>query len=238
MTVDYKAMSLRLAEAVADQLRAKPASCLGLPTGRTPLGLYETLAEWSRTGALDWRAARCFALDEYIDVPGEHSFACYLDSNIFRHTNLPESARFNPLWVDDYDACIAAAGGLDLTIVGIGINGHIAFNEPGTPLASWTHCAWLTESTRRANAPDFGGLEAVPSRAVTMGLTTIMSSRKVILIASGQHKQGILSRALTGPVTAAVPASYLQVHPALTVLTDFGFEARWQPSRAVSRIQY
>lgn len=214
-------MSLRVAEAVASQLRVKPTSCLGLPTGRTPLGCYELLSQWSRRHQLDWSSARCFALDEYLDVNREMSFAHYLQANLYQHTNLPASGQFNPASCDDYESLIADRGGLDLTVVGIGGNGHIAFNEPGTAPASWTHCTWLTESTRTANASFFGSLDRVPARAVTMGLNTILSSRQIILIASGEHKRNILSRALSGPVTAAIPASFLQVHRDLKVFTDF-----------------
>ena len=217
-------MSLRVAEAVAGQLRAKPDSCLGLPTGRTPLGCYQVLAQWSRLGSLDWRSATCFALDEYINVADEMSFAHYLETNIFRYTNLPADRQFTPLAVDDYESLIRRAGGLDLILVGIGHNGHIAFNEPGTPKLSWTHCTWLTESTRQANAALFGSEDRVPTMAVTMGVQTILTARRVLLIASGQQKHGILQRALADGVNSDVPASFLQEHPHLEVFTDFDFD--------------
>jgi glucosamine-6-phosphate deaminase len=116
---------------------------------------------------------------------------------------------------------IASVGGLDLTILGIGQNGHIAFNEPGTPLWSWTHSIWLTESTLQANAEFFKGTP--PTKAVTMGIQTILGSKKLILMATGKKKANILARALRGPVTPEVPASFLQKHKNLLVMTDFEF---------------
>ena len=224
MTDPYQAMSLRVAEAVAGQLRAKPDSCLGLPTGRTPSGCYQVLAEWSRLGKLDWSSATCFALDEYIDVEVEQSFARYLETNVYAHTNLSANRRFTPAAVEDYEGLIERSGGLDLIMVGIGHNGHIAFDEPGTPKLSWTHCTWLTDSTRQANAPIFGSAERVPGRAVTMGIQTILAARRVFLIASGPQKHSILTRALADGIHSDVPASFLQQHPNLEVFTDFDFE--------------
>jgi glucosamine-6-phosphate deaminase len=125
--------------------------------------------------------------------------------------------------VDDYDGLIASEGGLDLTLLGIGTNGHIAFNEPGTPLNSWTHSILLTESTRKANQSYFDESTSVPYRAVTMGIQTILSSKKLILIVSGEKKRAILERALLGEVDRNIPASYLSLHPHVTVLTDFDF---------------
>jgi len=226
LTDSYQAMSLRAAETVADQLRRKPDSSLGLPTGKTPRGCYEILSRWSDEGKLDWSRAHCFALDEYVGCEEAHSFAHYLEDNLYRRTNLPREHRFNPIEFDDYERIIALSGGLDLTIVGIGSNGHIAFNEPGTPRKSWTHGVWLTESTRMANAPTFGSIDRVPYKAITIGLETIMSSRAVLLFASGEGKHPILERSLTGQVGEEVPASFLQEHSNLTVLTDFEYRHR------------
>lgn len=224
-------MSLEAAESIARQLRTKPGSTFALPTGRTPLATYALLSQWSADGRLDWSEARCFALDEYIDVETRMSFSYYLETHLYKSTNLRPAARHGPLDCDDYDALIALHGGLDLTMVGIGHNGHIAFNEPGTPAASFTHCVWLTESTRQANAPIFGNLDSVPRRAITVGLQTILASRMIILIASGNSKKAILGEALNGPVSEAVPASLLQRHPNLLVLTDFDWHDR-QPAGA------
>lgn len=221
MVWNYEELSLKAAEIIAEQLRTKPDSCLGLPSGRSPLGCYRVLSEWAAEGKIAWSAARCYALDDYLDAQETKTFAFFLHENLYKHVKLPVNRRFNPRFIDDYDGLIETAGGLDLTMIGIGRNGHIAFNEPGTPRHSWTHSVWLEESTRRQNAPGFGSIEQVPRRAVTMGLETIMSSRRLILIVSGQHKKEILERALTGKPTPEVPASFLQEHKALTVLADF-----------------
>lgn len=214
-------MSLEVAESIARQLKEKPDSRLALPTGRSPIGCYRFLAEWSAAGALDWSSAQCFALDDYIDVEESHSFQTFLTEHLYRHTNLPQANRHNPRECDDYDALIAEFGGLDMVVLGLGTNGHIAFNEPGTPSESWTHCMWLTESTRAANASEFGSIDRVPTKAVTMGLKTILSSRKIILVASGERKRPILQQALTGGVTNIIPGSFLALHPRLKVVADF-----------------
>lgn len=217
----YSTLSLRVAEIIKQQLEAKPDSLFGLPTGRTPTGCYRALSRWSVEGKLNWSRAKAFGLDEYYDVEESESFRSYLQQNLYKNVNLPASGLFSPLQEMDYDAVIAAAGGLDLTILGIGKNGHIAFNEPGTPLMSWTHSVLLTESTRQANAEFFKRWDRVPTRAITMGIQTILSSRRIVLMVSGKQKHDIVEQALKGPVTPDVPASFLQLHDSVLVLTDF-----------------
>ncbi len=217
----YDAMSLNVAEAIARQLKIKPDSNFGLPTGRSPIGCYQILSEWSQAGTLDWSKTKCFALDDYIDVDEEQSFHYFLESNLYSNTNLPRENRFSPRYQDDYDQLIADLGGWDLCVLGLGTNGHIAFNEPGTPQLSWTHCHWLTQSTREANAPAFGGADKVPTRAITIGIETILASRSIILIASGEKKKTALAKALSGEVTAQIPASFLALHPQVKVFRDF-----------------
>lgn len=219
----YSTLSLRVAEAIRQQIERQPDSVLGLPTGRTPTDVYRVLCRWTRQKEIDWSKVRCFGLDEYCDAEEPESFRRYLEQNLYRTINMPAESRFNPLFADDYDQLIADKGGLDLTILGIGKNGHIAFNEPGTPLNSYTHCVYLTESTRQANAEFFKRPESIPRKAVTMGLQTILASRRIILMASGKSKKGILEKALTGPVSEALPASFLQRHKDLQVMTDFEF---------------
>jgi glucosamine-6-phosphate deaminase len=219
----YQVLSQDMADSVERQLKLKPNTNFGLPTGHSPLGAYKIISERSRSGRLDWSQARCFALDEYLDADEEESFQQFLETNLYQHTNLPPSHRFNPKTTDNYDQEIAKFGGLDLTILGIGTNGHIAFNEPGTIRASYTHCIWLTEATRAANQTYFGPGDEVPKRAVTMGIETILSSKNIILIASGAHKQEVLEKALLGDVNINVPASFLSLHAHVTVLSDFEF---------------
>ena len=220
----YQTLSLRVAEAIKEQIQRKPDSVLGLPTGRTPTDVYRLLSRWSKEGELDWSKVRCFGLDEYYDADETESFRKYLEQNLYRNINVPAEARFNPLFADNYDKLIADTGGLDLTILGIGKNGHIAFNEPGTAVNSFTHCVYLTESTRQANAEFFKRKESIPHKAVTMGIQTILSSRKIILMASGKQKKTILEQALSGPISETLPASFLQLHKNVLVMTDFDFE--------------
>ena len=224
MTIaNYDDLSERIATLIAEQIKQKPNSCLGLPTGHTPMGTYKVLSKWSREGRLDWSNVHCFALDDYIDVQEELSFHYFLESNLYVNTNIKAENKHHPTQCDNYDALIESLGGLDLTVLGIGGNGHIAFNEPGTAAMSWTHCTWLAQSTRIANQGFFGRLEAVPDRGVTMGVSTILNSRKIILVASGEKKRAIVEESFKGKVTRDVPASLLQCHRAVSVLTDFGF---------------
>jgi glucosamine-6-phosphate deaminase len=218
---DYDALSQTVAKAIAEQLRLKPKSSLGLPVGKSISGCYEILAQWSKQEQISWQNAQCFALDDYLQVDEEHSFQHFLRSKLYQFTNLEAEACFNPRYHNDYDQAISAAGGLDCCILGLGRNGHIAFNEPDTPKASWTHCVWLSESTVEANKSYFAGVTAAPSKAITMGISTILASRAILLVATGQGKQEILKRALTGPPTPGIPASFLTLHPNLTIITDF-----------------
>jgi glucosamine-6-phosphate deaminase len=229
----YEQLSLKVAHAIAEQIRIKPKCCLGLPTGNTPLLTYHILANWSSgqgqyadsdAPAIDWSQVLCFALDDYFNVNREHSFEAFLEKHLYSHTNLPLDNRLNPCQTEDYDLLIESCGGLDLTVLGIGGNGHIAFNEPGTMALSYTHCTWLSESTRIANQNAFGSLESTPHTGITMGLQTILCSAKIILMASSEAKRSIVERAFDGPVTLDLPASLLQTHSHADVWTDFGYE--------------
>jgi glucosamine-6-phosphate deaminase len=210
------------ANVVAQLIKEKPDASIGLPTGRTPLAMYEHLAERSRQGDIDWQRVRCFGLDDYVDADEKHSFRRFLTEKLYSHANVSEENLFNPIFVDNYDELIAQSGGLDLSILGLGLNGHIAFNEPGTPLQSWTHSVVLSESTRQANAEFFVGGK-IPTRGVTMGLSTLLASRQIILMVTGKAKQEILTKARRGPVTSDVPASFLQLHDNVRILADFDY---------------
>lgn len=202
-------------------VQEKPDASIGVPTGRTPLLCYQLL---SKNKAIDWRAVRCFGLDEYVGTDHVHTFRYFLEQNLYSKGNFDRSALFNPLDVDNYDRLIADCGGLDLTILGLGQNGHIAFNEPGTPLLSWTHTAQLTDSTRVSNLEFFGSLDEVPKNSVTMGIQTILASKRIILVVAGKNKITVLQNALKGPVCADIPASYLQYHPALEVISELPWQ--------------
>lgn len=222
VSASYETMSLAAAEAIAAQLRVKPDSCLGLPTGRSPVGCYQLLARWSVENGIDWSQSSCFALDDYIGAGSDEiTFQNFLETNLYRFTNLPADRKFNPRFVDDYDALIASKGGLDLVVLGLGSNGHIAFNEPGTPTRSWTHCIWLTESTRQANQSYFRSGTVIPETAVTMGIATIMASRKILLIVSGEQKKQLLQTIENSSLDENIPATFLRTHPQLSILCDF-----------------
>jgi glucosamine-6-phosphate deaminase len=218
---NYEQMSLKAAQLVAQQLKTKPNSCFGLPTGRTPTRMYELLSQWSLNHELDWSQACCFALDEYLEMAGGESYAHYLETHLYCNTNLPASNRFTPAICDNYDELITEHGGLDLTLIGVGVNGHIAFNEPGTLQASWTHCVWLTESTRKANAEFFGSIEQVPYKAVTMGIQTIMGSRALLVLASGVAKQPVLQKAQQMEDCTDLPLCWAFRRSDIQVLSDF-----------------
>ncbi|MCR4391454.1 MAG: glucosamine-6-phosphate deaminase [Candidatus Acetothermia bacterium] len=226
----YEELSEEAARIVARQLLLKPDSVLGLPTGDTPEGMYRVLVQLHRNGFLDFSKATAFNLDEYLGIPPDHpqSFSAYMRRHLWNHVNLAKDKVHIPASLPEdpkaeclrYEELIRKSGGIDLAVLGIGENGHIAFNEPGTPWERLTHVATLSLETRRREARAFGGLEQVPQRAITMGIKTIMRARAILLLASGASKAEALARALAGPVTPEVPASVLQLHSALTVVAD------------------
>lgn len=240
-TNNYDDFCIVVAKQIQDQLNKKANSHIALPAGHSPCGYYNILAQASQSNEIDWRQAQCFALDDYIGAQEEHSFQYFLESHLYRFTNLPVNARFNPRNCDNYDQLIQDRGGIDLCVLGLGVNGHIAFNEPPTTNSSYTHCVFLTNSTREANKDEFvpansvnlsntigsgndsAYLDAVPNKAVTMGIATIMASKRIILAVSGKHKKEILIRTLKNPANAQCPASYLTSHSDLLVVTDFEF---------------
>lgn len=219
------------ARLVADALGRKPGAVLALPTGKTAVPFYAALVRLHRRRAVSFDHATTFNLDEFVGLGPEvrQSFQSFLQRHFFRHVRVAP-ARQHALdgvatnWrreVVRYERAIAGAGGLDVCVLGIGRNGHIAFNEPAVRLQRPTHRQRLTMATRRDNASAFGGKwQAVPAEALTIGVGAIMRAQEVVLIATGASKAGIVRRALTGPVTPRVPASLLQRHPRLTVLLD------------------
>lgn len=219
------------ARVVAGVIKEEASPVLGLATGNTPIGMYRELVNMYRAGELDFSRVRTFNLDEYLGIPPEHpaSFISFMKQHLFDHVNLDPARthipRSNPESPEEeaarYRALFLQYGPCHLQVLGIGRNGHIGFNEPGTPFTSVTSVVELTESTKRANAPAFGGDPAkVPDRAITMGISEIMSAKKILLLATGAAKAQILREALEGPVTEAVPASILQRHPDVIVICD------------------
>jgi glucosamine-6-phosphate deaminase len=225
---DDAALSAALATNVLERIIARPSLVLGLPTGRTPLGLYRELRE--RAG-LDWTQVRTFNLDEFAGLaPSDpQSYRAYMQTELFDHVSIePQRIGFLNGAAEDlkaecrrYEAAIDAAGGIDLHILGIGANGHIGFNEPSDGLCAHTHIAELTEETREANASRFGGdWRRVPPRALSMGMATILNAREIVLIATGPEKTEAVQGMIEGLITTRLPASLLQVHPRVTVMVD------------------
>ena len=209
-------------------LKRKPNAILGGATGSTPLGLYAELVRLNKAGEISFKEASSFNLDEYVGLDGAHdqSYRYFMDHNLFDHIDIDKSRTRVPSGIDisdpaAYDKEIQAAGGVDLQLLGIGNNGHIGFNEPGTPFGSLTHIVELTESTREANKRFFASIDEVPTHAVTMGIKTVMQARSIILMAIGSAKAPIMKEMLQGPVTEKVPASVLQLHPDVTVYMDY-----------------
>ena len=223
-------IAARAAQRYVDLLNAKPEAVLGHATGSTPLGLYAELVRRNRAGHMSYAKAVSFNLDEYAGLDGSHdqSYRYFMNHNLFDYIDIRKEMTFGPSGLDlseasaaAYDKAIEAAGGIDLQLLGIGNNGHIGFNEPGTPFGSITHLVELTESTRQANARFFASIDEVPTHAVTMGVKTVMNAKAVILMAIGQAKAPIIKATLQGPVTEQVPASVLQLHPDVEFYLDF-----------------
>jgi glucosamine-6-phosphate deaminase len=227
---DYNAVSGEAAKIIADRLRKKPTMVLGLATGSTPVGLYRELIRLHRETGLDFSKVTTFNLDEYVGLPPDHSqsYRTFMRENLFAHINLePRFTHVPDGMVNDigahcdwYEAEIARWGGIDIQVLGIGANGHLAFNEPGSSLGSRTRVKTLSRQTREDNARFFGSLEEVPRYAITMGIGTIMEARELVLIASGEGKAEAIQAAVEGPLTAMVPASIVQMHARAFVIVD------------------
>jgi len=218
------------ARIVADLVRRRPAAVLGLATGSTPLGLYGELIRMHRGDALDFSGVTTFNLDEYVGLGADHpaSYRRFMQEHFFDHVNLrPESIHIPdgmtsdiPAHCREYEDAIRRSGGIDLQVLGIGHDGHIGFNEPSSSLASRTRIKTLTERTIAANRRYFSDGEDVPRHVITMGVGTIMESRTCLLLALGEGKANALAAMAEGPVTAACPASILQLHPRTVVVAD------------------
>ena len=219
---DYEALSDLAADKVAGLIKSNPKAVIGFATGSTPLGLYQRLVKMHQNDGLDFSGITTFNLDEYIGLPADHlqSYAFFMDRHLFSHINVTREQVHLPDGMSDdidghcawYEEQIEKAGGLDLQILGIGANGHLAFNEPGSSLGSRTRIKTLTADTVRNNARFFDTADQVPKYAITMGVGTIMEARKLLLLASGTGKAGAIQSTLEGPVTAMIPATIVQLH--------------------------
>ena len=226
-TKNYEEMSALAADIIA-QVLLKPRCVLGLATGSSPIGTYQKLIEACRQGRLDFSQVRTVNLDEYCGLTGDNpqSYRYFMDHQLFSQVNIPRENTFLPDGMAQdmeeesrrYEALVASLGGVDLQLLGIGHNGHIGFNEPTDSFPPTVHQVELTESTIQANSRLFDRIEDVPTQAITMGVGTILKADKILLIA-GADKKSIVEEALYGKVTPQVPASVLQLHRDVTVIT-------------------
>ena len=227
---DYQDVSRKAANIMSAQIIMKPDAVLGLATGSTPVGMYAQLAEWYRKGDLDFSKVTTVNLDEYKGLSGDNdqSYRYFMNRNLFDHVNIDKARTFVPDGLEEdsekacaqYNEVIHEIGGVDMQLLGIGGNGHIGFNEPGSAFEKETHCVDLTESTIRANARFFDSMDEVPKQAYTMGIKTIMMAKKILIVVSGEDKAETVKNAFFGPVTPQVPASILQMHPDVTIVAD------------------
>ena len=211
---NYDEMSKKAAHIIASQVILNPDCVLGLATGSTPIGTYKNLIEWYNNGDLDFSQITSCNLDEYRGLSGDHdqSYRYFMNHNLFDHVNIRKECT--------YDKIIADQGGIDLQLLGLGHNGHIGFNEPADEFPKGTHIVDLAESTIQANKRFFASEADVPRQAYTMGIGTIMSAKKILVVVSGEDKAEILNKVINGPITPQVPASILQLHPDVTIVAD------------------
>ena len=214
------------------QVLQKPDSVLGLATGSTPLKAYKHMIELYERKAVDFSKVTTFNLDEYVnlDVRDRNSYHTFMYENLFNHINIPdENINFlngNAWDLDkecrDYEKKIKAAGGIDIQLLGIGSNGHIAFNEPAESFQRWSHVVELKESTIADNSRFFDDIKDVPTKAITMGIGSIMQAKRILIIALGEHKAKAIKQLIDGNVTPSCPASVLQFHTDVTLMLDEG----------------
>ena len=227
---DYKDLSRKAANIISAQVILKPNSVLGLATGSSPIGTYAQLIEWYNKGDLDFKDIKTVNLDEYrgLGIESNQSYVYFMHHNFFNsinikacNINIPNG--LNPdakAECERYDEVIKSLGGIDMQLLGIGRNGHIGFNEPGSDFEKNTHCVDLTQSTIEANKRFFNSIDEMPKQAYTMGIKSIMQARKILLIASGDDKADAIYNSFFGPVTPQVPASVLQLHQDVILVAD------------------
>ncbi len=229
-TKDYDDMSRKAANVISAVMTEKPNCVLGLATGSSPIGTYKNLIERCANGDIDFSQVTTVNLDEYkgLDHENDQSYYYFMRENLFKHVNIDMNNTNVPNGMEPdaekaceaYNEIIHSVGQIDLQLLGIGHDGHIGFNEPADYFPKETHCVDLTETTINANARFFATKEDVPTQAYTMGIQTIMSAKKVLMVASGADKADIIAQAFFGPVTPQVPASILQFHPDFILVAD------------------
>ncbi|MDQ1143969.1 glucosamine-6-phosphate deaminase [Bacillus sp. SORGH_AS 510] len=227
---NYEEMSQKAAEYLIEKIRRNPAITLGLATGGTPVGLYDELVKDHQTNQTSYQDVTTFNLDEYMGLSGEdpNSYRYFMNQQLFNRIDIPKANTHVPLGdtkdpqqqCSDYETLLKNHGGIDLQILGIGSNGHIGFNEPGTSFQSETHIVELAPTTREANARFFNSLNEVPTQAITMGIASILRSKEILLLISGENKQDALAKLIHGEVSEDFPASVLRNHPHVTIIAD------------------
>ncbi|WP_066871154.1 glucosamine-6-phosphate deaminase [Clostridium mediterraneense] len=227
---NYEEMSKKAAEFMAELVNEKPEAILGLATGGTPVGMYKELIEMNKAGKVDFSKVTTVNLDEYVGLAGDHeqSYRYFMNTNLFNHINVNKDKTFVPSGLAEnieeeckkYDERIKELGGIDLQLLGLGGNGHIAFNEPDNHLVVGTHLTGLTQDTIDANSRFFESADEVPKTAVTMGLGGIMQAKRILLIASGEGKADAVEAMMNGKITTDCPASMLQMHRDVTIIVD------------------
>lgn len=227
---NYEELSKKAAEIIANEIKMKKDMILGLATGSTPEGMYGELVKMYENDEIDFSNITTFNLDEYYGLEDDHeqSYHYFMDKHLLSKVNVkPENTNIPSGCTKDiektckeYDEKIESYGGLDLQLLGIGVNGHIGFNEPGDIFVGETHIVDLTEDTLDANARFFKSPDEVPNKAITMGMKSIFNAKKILLIASGEGKAEAMRMSLKGPITPEVPASILQLHKDLIVIVD------------------
>ncbi|MCM8784672.1 MAG: glucosamine-6-phosphate deaminase [Candidatus Omnitrophica bacterium] len=229
---NYEEMSKEAAKIVKDLIQKKENCVLGLATGSTPVGLYKELIRMHKEEGLDFSKVITFNLDEYYGLSPDHpqSYRYFMDINLFNHINIKKDNTNVPdgkvpiekieQYCEWYEDMIKKVGGIDLQVVGIGGDGHIGFNEPGSSLNSRTRLVALDEQTIKDNSRFFDKIEDVPRFAITMGVGTILEAKEIILLANGEKKAEIVAKAIEGPITSQISASVLQLHPKVTIILD------------------
>lgn len=226
---DKESLHRAVAQLFIEAVQAKPNIVLGLATGSSPLETYENMIRDHKVNGTDYSKVVTFNLDEYIGLEGSHtqSYRYFMNTSLFNGLNIPLGQTNVPSGTGDvnetckaYEAQIAKYGGIDLQLLGIGTNGHIGFNEPGTPFDTRTHVTDLTQETIDGNSRFFENVESVPKKAVTMGIQSIMDAKKIALIAYGSKKAAAIRDMVNGPVRESMPASILQNHPDVNLFLD------------------
>lgn len=227
---DYNELSKFAASEIKNMVKDNPECVLGLATGSTPLGLYKELVELYKLGEINFNSVTTFNLDEYrgLNEEDKQSYKYFMNDNLFNHINIDKNNTFIPNGIAEdvkeecknYEILIEKKGGIDLQVLGIGMNGHIGFNEPSQELHLNTHLEILTQETLNSNSIFFSSKEEMPTEALTMGIGSIMKAKKIILLISGKNKAGVVEKLVSGKITTDFPASILQLHNDCTVILD------------------